>query len=386
MRDWIQIQQGILDFKGVMKLKDDDSYIRSLVLCLIHNKEPYVDGINILMVFGQHIELELILTIVPEIAGQSAIESSNFDFRVNLKINTLRSQWLASNLYKAFLGLPSSSSLTHVDSFQKLYNKDVDYKVINTYCQTHSQQDIFSDFESVDKLWTYIQAKNYINDLILLIKSKGVSINNSKSAITSDNIDVNKVIHYGYEPFLHLVPVTNRDIELVKSIIEDSETEEKPYLIRAYENAWSTCDTPFKIVFNIDNVTEAIKISDHQRRKPGTMAPLHIGDQDLYQRITDTGAESTLEWVLTQAETTFPQCNNPCLAVSQEPVWSTPIPYLHFIQDHGQTFALTDDDIKSGFNPFTRNPYSTPPKLHLNTSTYVELWSQILNRALCINS
>jgi hypothetical protein len=372
MRDWIQIQQGILDFKKVNELKDEE-YIRALTLCLIHSKEPYIDGINILLLFKNYIELELITHLVPDIAKHAVIERSNLEFDINIKKNIICVQWLGQNLYRAFLGLsPIDHPLT--------YTEQINYSAVELYLNSHDQSDTFSNFATLNDLWLYIQSKEHVNNLISCI-NKGQTAK-LLANVNTDKLDVMRLMKYGYEPFLKLIPNDKRDIELAKSIIEDAETEEKPYLIKAYEAAWSTSNTLLKIVFEIDNVAEAIKISDHQRRKVGTMAPEHIDYQDLYRSICDIGSEATLEWVLKEAEECFPPCTNSRLAISQEPVWSTPVCYIHFINDNGQIFALTDSEIKSGSNPFTRNIITNPPVLHGCISTYVELWSQILNRSL----
>lgn len=379
MRDWIQIQRGILDFKKVKELKDKE-YIRALTLCLLHSKEFYIDGINILFCFKQDVEMELISYLVPDITKHAAIEQTNFGINLIGEKNTVMTQWLADNLYSAFLDLGSPSHKRHCNLL--IYSPQVDYNIISKYHRDCEEHDTFNNFQSTNNLWMYVQAKTYIDCLVSCIKSKG----RTSLPIDVSKLDAMLIMNYGFEPFLRLIPQEKRDISVVKSIIDDASVEEKPYLISSYESAWAKDGKPFVISFDVDNVAEAIKISDYQRRKNGIMAPSHIDHQQLHRSICDIGAEATLKWVLKEAEKTFPVCNNACLAISQEPVWSTPLCYLHFINDNGQTFVLTDDDIKTGFNPFTRNLITGDIKLHGHTCTYVELWSRILNRVLSVNS
>jgi len=382
LRDWIAVQRGQLDFKQLVagQLKDED-YIRALTLCLLHKKEPYIDGQNILIHFRSEIEQLLIKIFMPNIEDYAAVEGTNFTVIFKVSTNPLLMRILIENLYSAFFF-----------TSQLKYSNTVDYVLLQ---ESLSQQaEVLKVFSSVDDLWLIVQIGAQLTTLKRLLLSKNdkdtksdkdtkndKDIKDSKNdkrrgeQLSSLALDVEAVINYGFEPLLRLVGESQRDVDKAKFVISNADLEERPYLIKAFEAAWA-----IKLDFEVDRVAEAIKISDHQLRRPGIVAPVEMHPEALKQLILGRGAEAALLEVLAVAQKSFPQtCINEVLAVSQEPVWQTPLPYLHFISDKDAVYVLDDADVQTGFNAFTRKPLDDCQLKGCN-HTYVEVWSHILDR------
>ena len=357
VRDWILAIEGKLNYSDVLKLTGE-AYIRGLFLCSLYKRNPYVGGHNILNVFSKEIERYIIVSLYPEVRKMPVIEGFGEigDFSVNMAVLiTENAIW---NLFKSFTGRGRKSE--YVD----------DMNLFKTYLQINKSENC--DDKTIHREINSFREICFLREIL-----------HRKEFLSENEIgmDVKKVIDYGHPGLLKYVPEMYRNLDyVIEEVILTAEPEEKRYLIDAFESAWNV-----KVKIPIDNLVDAIKLQDQQKRH-SLVVPLSVRPEVLFEMVKEQGAEETLKFVLDKAKSNKINYINDVFPVSQNPVWMVPSELIHEVQSNcGGYFALTDDDMSNGINPFTRLPVASnglPPKKKGPEQTYSEIWSNFLERPM----